>query len=442
MDTLELFQRLGLALAIGLLIGLERAWQAREEPEGERAAGLRTYALLALLGGVSGVLAQELADGAGLWLGVAFVVSGGTVVLFRYRETGAEKTFGATTAVAALLAFVLGALAVMGDRAAAAATGVTVAGLLALKAALHGWVKRLTWAELRSVLMLAAMSLILLPVLPNSAIDPLGAINPFAIWLLTVMIGVISFAGYVAIKLTGAQRGIALTGLAGGLASSTAATVTLAKLAQSHPERSTLLAGGALLAGATMMLRVSAVAGIVKASLLTVILAPLLAAAAVTIVGAFILLRRGKTSETDEGETEITIDNPLDLSAVLKFGALLTVIGIVANLATKFAGSAGAYLLAALSGIADVDAITLSMARLAGSGLDTGVAAAAVLIAAAVNTVSKTVIGWMTGGTGFGKWMAIVSLVAVGAGLAAYAAGPVPVDMLLEKLNDAGPANP
>ncbi|MGD9802212.1 MAG: MgtC/SapB family protein [Hyphomicrobiaceae bacterium] len=440
MDTIELFQRLALALAIGLLIGLERGWQARQEQEGERAAGLRTHALLALLGGVCGVLASRLSDGAGVWLGLAFAVAGGTIILFRYRETGFDGTFGATTVVAAQLAFALGALAVLGDRSAATAAGVAVAGLLALKGSLHSWVQRLTWPELRSVLLLAAMSVILLPVLPNRTIDPMNAINPFAIWLLTVLIGVISFVGYVAIKLTGTRRGVALTGLAGGLASSTAATLALGKLARSHPEKAALMAGGAMLAGATMMVRVAVVAGVIAPALLTIVLLPLLAAALVTAIAAFVLLVRGKSNDSDNNDdTEIAVGNPLDLAAVLKFGVLLTVIGFAANVATKLAGSTGAYLLAALSGIAEVDAITLSMARLAGHGLDLGIAALAVLIAATANTVSKIVIGWVAGGAAFGKWMAFVAILAIGAGLAGYAVEPGPVEQFMQRLMDAAP---
>jgi uncharacterized membrane protein (DUF4010 family) len=287
--------------------------------------------------------------------------------------------------------------------------------------------------------MLLAMSVILLPVLPNQPIDPLGAINPFEIWLLTVLIGLISFAGYVAIKLTGAKRGIIITGLAGGLASSTAATLTLAKLARGHPERSALMAGGALIAGATMMLRVAAIAGALRPSLLSLLLPPLAVAAAVTIIVALLLVVRGSpgsgSGSGSNEDTEIAIGNPLDLGAALKFGALLTVIGVVAHVATRFAGSAGAYLLAALSGIADVDAITLSMARLAEEGLDAGVVARAILIAAGVNTISKVVIGWMAGGAALGRWMTVVSVAAILAGLGAYALGPVPMEDLLGKLN-------
>jgi uncharacterized membrane protein (DUF4010 family) len=431
MDTNELFQRLTLALAIGLLIGLERGWQARQEAEGERAAGLRTHALIALLGGICGSIAIQLSDGAGLLLGMAFAVAGGTVVLFRFRETAYDGTLGATTAVAALLAFALGVLAVIGDRAAAAAAGVAVAGLLALKGVLHAWVRRLTWPELRSVLMLAAMSAILLPVLPRQPIDPMGAVNPFEIWLLTVMIAVISFAGYVSIKLTGAQRGIALTGIAGGLASSTAATLTLARLAGGRPEQSGLMAGGALLAGATMMVRVIVIAGVVEWRLVPWVLLPLGAAAAVTaLIGVVLILRPyGDTNGSDSAE--IAPRNPLDIVAILKFGALLTGVGVLTHFATLYAGTAGAYVIAALSGVADVDAITLSMARMAGAGLGFDAAAVAVLIAVGVNTLAKAVLGWIAGGRAFGLRLAGAAAVALAIGIGGYAAGALPLERLL-----------
>ena len=428
METTELFQRLTLALAIGLLIGLERGWQMRDEAEGERAAGLRTHALTALLGGVWGAISLRLDPGSGTLLGIAFAVVGGTVVLFRYRETSHEGTFGATTAVAALLAFALGVLAVVGDLAAAAAAGVTVAGLLALKNALHGWVRRLTWPELRSVLMLAAMSSILLPVLPNRTIDPLDAINPYEIWLLTVMLAVISFAGYIAIKLTGARRGIALTGLAGGLASSTAVTLTLARLAKAQPGKHRLMAGGALIAGATMLVRVLVIVGVTKAALLPRLTAPLLAAAAVSALAGLYLVTRDRLADDDE--STITLGNPLDLASVLKFGTLLTMVGVLARVLTQVAGSTGAYALGAISGLADVDAITLSMARLSSGPLGQEVAVQAILLAVSVNTVTKAALAGTMGGAELGRTMAAMTALAIIAGLAAYAISPFLIEAL------------
>lgn len=254
MDTFDLFQRLSVALAVGLLIGLERGWRGRDHPEGERAAGLRTHALAGLLGGVWGAIAMRTqSSGGAVALGLAFAVFSAAIVLFRLREIVHDGTYGATTVVAAMLAFGLGAFAVVGDPQVAAAGGVAATALLALKALLHAWVQRLTWEELRSGLVLLAMTFVLLPLLPDRTVDPWGSLNPYAIWLMTILIAAMSFAGYVAIKTTGEDRGILLTGLAGGLVSSTAVTMSLARLAREQPERTRLLVAGMLVAGAAMV---------------------------------------------------------------------------------------------------------------------------------------------------------------------------------------------
>src|SRR3990170_1858785 len=261
MDTFEFIERLAVALAIGLIIGIERGWKRREEHEGERAAGLRTLALAGLLGGVWAGLARALGDWGVVALGLAFAVFTAGIVLFRLREIEHAKSYGATTAVAAMLAFSLGAFAMV-DMVAAAAAGVATAMLLALKAVLHAWLERLTWEELRAGLMLLAMTVILLPILPDREMDPLGALNPHEIWLMTITIAAMSFAGYVAIRVAGAERGVVLSGLAGGLVSSTVVTLTMAKLARDCPERQRLCAAASLLSSAVMALRVLAVASV------------------------------------------------------------------------------------------------------------------------------------------------------------------------------------
>ena len=256
MDTFELVGRLAVALAIGLVIGIERGWKQRGEAEGERAAGLRTLALSGLLGGIWGALALNAGQAGVIALALAFTAFTAAIAVFRYREMVHEKTFGATTVVAAMLAFALGALAVLGDKTAAAAAGVAAALLLALKSALHEWVKRLTWEELRAGLILAAMTVILLPLLPDRELSPTFPVNPHEIWLLTILIAALSFAGYVAIRLAGPSIGVLLSGLAGGLVSSTAVTLNMARLARADGERCNVFAAGVLAAGAVMMLRV------------------------------------------------------------------------------------------------------------------------------------------------------------------------------------------
>lgn len=421
METLELFQRLSVALAIGLLIGLERGWQTRGEAEGERAAGFRTHALAGVLGGVWGALARGQGEAGLIALALAFIAFVLPVTLFRFRETQHERTYGATTLVAAMLAFSLGAYALLGNMQVAAAAGVVVTGLLAMKSVLHAWVKRMTWEELRSVLVLAAMTFIMLPVLPDRAIDPWGAVNPFEIWLMTVMIAVISFTGYVAIKMFGDESGIALTGVAGGLVSSTAVTLNMAQLAKEHPGRTNALVAGAMLSSATMMARVLAVVAIINAALLPQ-LAPALAAAGLVLAGGALWLLARNPGQGEDNKP-LVISNPLDLGGVLKFGALLTVIIVLSKVATGLAGSAGAYLLALASGVADVDAITLSMARLGHGALGGDVAARAIALVVASNTVAKTVIGWVAGGAEFGRHLALAAGVAIVAGIVGLMAG-------------------
>lgn len=418
MEPVEQLQRLGVALAIGLLIGIERGWQSREEREGERAAGLRTHALAALLGGLWAIIAQELGQSGALALAGAFLALSSAIILFRYRETGHDGSFGATTVVAAMLAFTLGATAVLGDMAIAAAGGVAVAALLALKGVLHSWVERISWLELRSALLLLAMTFICLPILPNRTIDPWQAVNPFEIWLLTIMIAGISFAGYIAIKLAGDHLGTVMSGIAGGLVSSTAVTLTMSRLAREHPDHTPVLLAGVLMAGATMMVRVLFVAGLVNASLLAHIAPPIgMAGLMLAAVGFYALTRGGRAGGDTQG---LALRSPFELATVLKFGALLTVITVLTKIVTGGGGSWGAYALAAISGVADVDAIVLSMARLSSGPLDNSVAVRAILIVVAVNTAMKAVLAWITGGTRIGRPMVLAAVAAIGMGLIAH----------------------
>jgi uncharacterized membrane protein (DUF4010 family) len=416
MDTLQFIQHLAVALAIGLMIGIERGWKQREEAEGERAAGLRTLALAGLLGGVWGALARSLGAWGVLAMGLAFAVFTAAIVLFRWREIEHAKSYGATTAVAAMLAFSLGAFAMV-DMVAAAAAGVATAMLLALKTALHGWLKRLTWEELRAGLVLLAMTVILLPILPDREIGPLGALNPHEIWLMTITIAAISFAGYVAIRVAGPERGVVLSGLAGGLVSSTAVTLTMAKLGRDHPERRRLCAAASLLASTVMALRVLAIATLFNATLVRWLLPPLGAAVLAQVVFAGTLLRWTPTArETTAGPLELK--NPFDLTVVLGFGAILAAIMVLAKALAAWTDTTAMMALAAVSGLADVDAITLSMARLGRTDLSAPAAALAILVAFGVNSASKAVLATMAGGRAIGALVTTGTALAIAAGLA------------------------
>jgi len=414
MEQFELLQRLAVALGVGLLIGIERGWVGRNEPEGERAFGLRSFAFSGLLGGVIAALVIAAPQAGSAMLASGFAVFALTVGFFRYREMLQDGTFGATTILAALLAFALGAFAVLVDKTLAAACGVAVAGLLALKAVLHDWLRRMTWPELRAGLVLLAMSVILLPVLPDRTVDPLKVLNPYQLWLMTILIAAVSAGGYLAIKLTGERRGTVLSAMAGGLVSSTAFTVTFARLAREHPERQSLFVSGILIAGATMLLRVLVVAGAFNAGLVRWLFLPLVLAALVVAAAAWLAQSRAMADKDTE---PLALDNPFELATVLKFGAFLAVVMVVAKLVTAAAGNAGAYAVAAASGLADVDAITLTMAQLGGAELGRPVAAGAILVAVAVNTFAKAALAWSMGGRGPGGHLMLVSVAALVAGL-------------------------
>ena len=419
MNHLDLFQSLAVALGIGLLIGIERGWVSRDDPEGERALGMRTLALAGLLGGVCGMVAAQSPQAGGAFLAAAFFVYAIVISFLRYREMLRDNTLGATTAVAALLVFALGVLAVTVDKSLAAAAGVAAAALLALKPILHGWLQRLTWIELRSALVLLAMSVILLPVLPDQGFGPLEALNPHELWLMTILIAVVSAAGYVAIKVAGDRWGVLLGAVAGGLVSSTAVTLNFARLADEHPEREPLLRAGVLFSSVTMMARVAVVAGLFNAALLPALLPPLGAASLVFLTWGFLLVRA--TGPSRESHT-LVLTSPFEMETVLKFGALLATVMLASKALTRFAGPAGAYAVAAASGVVDVDAITMSMARLGGQELGLESAAGAILIAVAVSSLTKSALAWSAGNASVGRRLGVCMAAGVLAGAVAFVA--------------------
>lgn len=411
MDQEELFRRLGVSLAIGLLVGLERGWQTREESDHQRTAGLRTFALTGLLGGICGLISlvsSPFVLAAGL---LAFT---GALVTFSFLEAAAEKNFSVTGIVAGILTFVLGAYATLGNETVAVAAAVAMTILLALREPLHSWVRNVTWPEMRSVLVLLAMSFLLLPILPNRPVDPWQVLNPSEIWLLAILIAAVSFVGYIAVRVLGERKGIAVAAIAGSLASSTATTLSFARLAREHPQGTRLLASGILLAGITMMARIVVLAGVLKSELAAALIWPSVAAAVVLGAGAAVLWLRQRQNGAAE-HPQLQIKNPFDLGTVLQLAALIAAILLLAKLVATHAGNAGLFLLAAISGIADVDALTLSMARLSGVQVSNAEAATAILVAASVNTVSKATIAGFVGGTRLGSIVGVVSVMAIGA---------------------------
>lgn len=405
------FGYLALALAVGLLIGLERGWQSRALPEGERIAGLRTFGLLGLLGGVASLLGQRLGSSvaAAIVLAAALVMGGSYLLRFR-----ADGTASATTTVAGLLTVGLGALAGLGESTLAAAGAVITTMLLNLKPILHTGVARLQANELRATLNLLLISVVLLPVLPNAGYGPGAVLNPYRIWMMVVLIASISFAGYFAVKLLGPGRGILLTGLFGGLSSSTAVTWSLARIGRSQPDWSPTLASGILVACGTMFPRILLVAGLMHPPLLRALTLPLAVMAGVTYGGAILIWWRQHPRIDDP---VLSLSNPFQLRMAMRFAALLLGVLLLAEWIETRWGDPGLYGLAVLSGLSDVDAITLSLARMGQEGLGIPTVLLGILLAATSNNLVKMGLALALGGRGVGVRVAGVLGAAMLSGL-------------------------
>lgn len=392
----DIFLQLGIALAIGLLVGLERGWRGREAKEGERIAGLRTFGLIGLFGGATLLLARAAGQSA---LAVGFLsVAAIMLVAYRFRATKGQD-LGITSVVAALLTFVLGALAAAGYESVAAAAAVVMTLLLNYKSQLHRLIDALKAEELRAGLQLLLISVVALPLLPNERYGPWEALNPYAIWWMVVLIATISFVGYFAVRIGGVRRGILFTSLSGGLASSTAITLHLSRMARSNVPLSPLLATGTLVACGTMFPRILLVATVLNPALLRPLALPLAIMAACVYVPALILWRSQRGSEL---EVEATLRNPLQLRAAVSFGALLAVVMLAGHALRHWYGETGLLALAMASGITDVDAITLSLSRMSLRGVGAGVVVAGIVLAAAVNSVTKAGMASVIGGSRIG----------------------------------------
>ena len=273
MTELENFKLLGIALAIGLLIGLERGWHTRDRDEGMRVAGLRTYGMISLLGGLSGILAQQV---DAFLMGFVFLGLTSVLLLAYSKSLDKFEDFSITSIIASLITFTLGALTVFGHITLASASAVVITSLLGFKPLLHGWLKKLEQEELDATLKLLLISVVMLPILPDQGYGPWAAFNPYHIWWMVVLIAGISYLGYFAIRIVGNQHGPVLTGALGGLVSSTAVTLNLSKLSTQQPNMENVLAAGILTACATMFARTLLLTSVMNPALFRVLLPALL----------------------------------------------------------------------------------------------------------------------------------------------------------------------
>ena len=401
--------RLGLALAIGLLVGVERHWQERDAPEGKRTAGIRTFGLTGLLGGLSasitGARDMDLDAAGALMIGASFLGFSAAFLVFKLNEARAEGRFSVTTVVAGQATFLLGVMAARSDPALVGAVAVGMTALLAARPGLHAFVAELTWPELRSAILLLSMTLVVWPLVPDRPLDTLGGVNPGRVWLMTVILAAVSYAGYVAERVIGPTRGVLASSAALGLLSSTAVTLANARAARAAEMPPKVLVAGALVAGAVSMLRTLALAWMLAPAMAlrlmpALLLATIVHAAAVPLLTQ--LTDRGRPSTAPRG------GNPFELTAVLSLALLLAVVEFLARAAQSWLGQGGVLAVSAISGVVDVDAVTYSLGGMVSHAtVDVRDAAIAVGLAVGVNCLSKTVIATLVGGRGFGLAFAL-----------------------------------
>jgi uncharacterized membrane protein (DUF4010 family) len=420
MDQQELLGVAGdfaIAILLGALVGIEREKHKAEEKEAEHTAGLRTFALLALLGAAAAFLSKSLSSP---WILAATLLIVGAYLVVGYFLTAraSQDGKGLTTEVAALVVFLLGATVMFGYEELAIGLGVVTAALLAYKQPLHGFVERLGWDDVFAGLRLLIATFIALPLLPDRALDPWGALNPYKLWLLVILISGLSLVGYVLTRWLGPARGTALTGLTGGLVSSTAVTLSFSREARDNPQNMAALACGILLSWAVMFLRVLVLVAVVNRALLGHVLVPF-AVMAVAVGGyaAFLYFRNGSAKGT-AAKGGLRLRNPFSLIEAAKFAALFAVVLLAVKIVQEHFPPSGLYAVAALAGLTDVDAITLSMSEFAQSG-EAGVAVMAIVIAALSNTLVKCGMAFVLAGTTLGKPLLIAAAATFLAGLAA-----------------------
>jgi uncharacterized membrane protein (DUF4010 family) len=380
MDSADALLRLLAALLLGGLIGAER--ERSGAVAGERHfAGVRTFPLFALLGAAIALASGGL--GTAVIAGFAGVAA---LVIASYLRTSVRDP-GTTTEVAALATYWIGVLAGVGALLVAGAVGLGVVGLLAAKERLETFSRALTRDELSAVLGLAVISMIILPILPDAPYGPWGVWNPRRLWTMVVLVCGLSFVAFVAMRVLGRAQALYLSGLLGGLVSSTAATVAFANRSAATSRDEVPLAVASGLASLVMLVRIGVLCAVVQPRLLLVLAPELATTLAAGTLAAGVVARRARPPASVPDTAEFT--NPFRLTEALKFTLFYALVLLLVRAAGTYLGTTGITVAAALSGLTDVDAITLSLAGPSGDTLPPRLAAGGIAIAMLANTLAK-----------------------------------------------------
>ena len=383
----DIFLKIVLSLGIGALVGVER----EQRGSGELAQGVRTFMLASFFGTISSYFSFQLQSFIPFY--IAFIVAG-ILTALGYMNKARMKHYGLTTEFAFLLTFLLGVLVYYDNFPfyLSISGAILLTFILASKEALHTFSKHLTTEEIWNAVFLAILAFIILPILPNKTIDPFNAINPFVVWTSLVTVLSVSFIAYVLMKIFGAKRGIILTGLLGGLVSSTAVAVSMANDAKKHKKMFYSATFALVVASSTMFLRVLVISGIFNSSIALTLLIPL------GILGVLgYILAISFFEKILKEKPELILKSPLDLKTALKFGVFFIAILFLSNLARHYFGESAIYVVALLAGLIDVDAVTISFSSLALASISPVVAVKGIILAALSNTFSKGILVYWLG---------------------------------------------
>ncbi len=427
LDTYTLFFRFGIALLLGLLVGLEREWaKAGDKP---LFAGIRSFPLISLLGAVAAMVGEHQAVP---WFLAASFFGFALLVATSHYVSGAVPGHGTTTEITSLLVFMFGALAYRGHVGLAAALAVIVTLVLSMKEPLHTLARRVEAQDIYATLKFAVISIIVLPLLPNrpitelfpervralGGVDLLDVINPRRIWLLVVFVSGIAFLGYVSSKVIGPRRGIAITGLLGGIVSSTAVAVSMASRSREEERLSPQLALAVVMAATVMFPRTVIEVAFVNLRLGAEVLVPLLGAALFGVVASAYLWFGGAKAEPET----VRLRNPFRLAPAFQFGLLFTCMLVASKYAATRFETAGIFAAAAIGGLIDTRPIALSVANLAlgeSPAVSTDAAIAAVMIAALANTFMKGALAALSGAPRFRRFVLPAFFLLVAGGIVA-----------------------
>ncbi len=437
MVELGLLENFGLALLLGLIVGIEREFQHQKQKV-QDFAGIRTFTIISLFGWLIGFIAQQVGEFQLVLVALSgmiiFLVAAYSIVAWK------GKGIGATSEISALVVFLVGVMIAYHFLLIAVITSILMATILSYKYTLHKFAQKLAIEEVHAGLKLGIISAVILPLLPNKAYSPLDipvfsdiislfpsvygilsetqVFNPFKIWLMIVFICALSTIGYILIKVIGAKKGIGLIGAIGGLVGSTAVTSTLSE----HSKKSKLIytfAFGVILAWTIMFVRVLFVTSVLNkevffSSVFTLGLMTLASA------GCAAYLYCQRTPQGRKTETAVAFESPFALLPALKFGLFFGFVLFLVKLLQALFGSSGLYIASVLAGLADVDAITISMATLASNGeISTSVAVTGITLAVASNTITKAGIAYLFGGKEFAKKVLLCSAIILTVGLLA-----------------------